>query len=287
MIDVSIIIVNFNTEELILNCIDSILKETKGLSFEIIVVDNASPQRPVRLSNLSDIHYVQSPANVGFGRGNNLGVKYAKGKYLFFLNPDTILLNNAIAIFFHYMEENPDVGVCGGNLFNKDLKPTHSFEIMPPSIISEMFVLLSLVNKRGGDFNYTDKSKSVAFIVGADLFIKTDLFREIGGFDTDFFMYFEETYLCYQVKKCGYGVINVPQAHIIHLIGKSSSFQEKKERMYLKSRKLYLIKRYNKLYYIICNIVYVITCLSRILLFGILFNKQKLVEWTNKFKAFF
>ena len=291
MVDVSVIIVNYNTEQLVLDCIDSIIKETKGLSYEIIIIDNASPQKPIKLPTLSRVRYIESSVNIGFGKGNNLGAKYAKGKYLFCLNPDTILLNNAIAILFRHMEGTPQTGVCGGNLFTMDMKPTHSFEMIPPSITSELVVIFSFFNKlkNGGvnrDFNHTNKPLSVAFIVGADLFIRTNLYNEIGGFDEDFFMYFEETYLCYQVKKQGYDVVNIPQAHIIHLVGKSSPFQEEKEKTYLHSRKKYLIKRYNKTYYMACNIIYVIACLSRILLFGILHNNSKMVFWINKLKSF-
>ena len=226
--------------------------------------------------------------NIGFGKGNNLGAKYAKGKYLFCLNPDTILLNNAIAILFRYMEATSQTGVCGGNLYTKNMKPTHSFEMISPSITSEAIVLFSPFNKSGAncDFNHTNEPVSVAFIVGADLFIRTNLYNEIGGFDEDFFMYFEETYLCYQVKKRGYDVVSMPQAHIIHLVGKSFIFQEKKEKLYLQGRKCYLTKRYSKSYYIVCNVIYAITCLSRILIFGILGNKQKVVWWKNKLKSF-
>lgn len=287
MIDVSIVIVNYNTEQLILNCIDSILKETKGLSFEIIVVDNASPTPPMKLRKMSSVvQYIQSTVNLGFGRGNNLGAKSAKGKYIFCLNPDTVLINNAIGIFFHYMEEFPKTGVCGGNLFYADLSPAHSFEILPDSITSEIYKLFGVFKKwKGASFNFGNKPQSVAYIVGADLFIRTDIFKKLGGFDEGFFMYFEETYLCYEVKKMGYDIVNIPQAKIVHLEGKSPIFLKEKERIFQISRKLYFTKRYNFVYYMFCNLIYCITCLSRILLFKMLQKESKVEEWKNKFKS--
>lgn len=285
--NVSIIIVNYNTEELTLNCIKSIIDKTHKVSYEIIIVDNASPIYPQRLSQHDNILYIQSDINLGFGKANNLGATHSSGDVLFFLNPDTILINDAISILYEYLHNHPETGICGGNLFSIDMEPAHSFRKVSPSILSEIHDLLNrrdILLKKIHDFNYSDSPLEVAYITGADLCIRKSLFNNIGGFNNDFFMYFEESYLCHLVQKKGYNIICIPEAHIIHLEGKSFIFKERREKLYLKGRKLYLCKRYGSFYYYLCNIIYFISCISRILAFTLIHNKEKAKTWKSKFK---
>ena len=133
-LDVSIILVNYNTEELLVHAIKSVYEHSKGFTFEIIVVDNHSRNSPKDRLNTEfgqQVVYIPMAENVGFGRANNAGIKIARGKYLFLLNTDTYLLNNAIFILKEYMDAHPDVGSSGGNLFTADLKPTYSYHRVP------------------------------------------------------------------------------------------------------------------------------------------------------------
>ncbi|MDC5348150.1 glycosyltransferase, partial [Acinetobacter baumannii] len=116
--DVSIIIVNYNTYNLVLQCIESVIKNTKKISYEIIVVDNNSPNREIEKLNeiYPNVKLVLNTKNSGFGIANNIGNKYANGKFLFLLNSDTIVLDNSIYTLYKFMVENPCVGACGGNL---------------------------------------------------------------------------------------------------------------------------------------------------------------------------
>jgi len=128
--DVSIIIVNYNTAKLLMDAIDSVFEKTEGVTYEIIIVDNNSPSNPkdILIERYGDkIIYLGLSENIGFGRANNEAAKIAKGRNLFFLNPDTILLNNAVKILSDYLDDNPCVGCCGGNLVDRDGKPTKSF----------------------------------------------------------------------------------------------------------------------------------------------------------------
>ena len=128
--DVSIIIVNYNTLELTKNTIDSVNEKTKDLNYEIILVDNASTDGSVEFFEKeykNKIIFIKNDENLGFGRANNRGIKIAKGKYVFLLNSDTLLINNAIKILFDFMEKNNNCGVCGGNLYTLTLQPTNSF----------------------------------------------------------------------------------------------------------------------------------------------------------------
>lgn len=282
--DVSIIIVNYNTEKLILDCLDSIYEKTKEIEFEIIVVDNNSPQKPKFLKKDKRIQYIQSDTNLGFGRANNLGAEYAKGEFIFCLNPDTILVNNAIKILHNYICKNLSIGICGGNLLSNDMKHIHSFCMIPPGIWNEIISLFKL-GRLYPQYNLSQKVIDVEYITGADLMINRNLFNKIDGFDKDFFMYYEETFLCHEVKSLGYRIVNVPQALIIHLEGKSFNLNKHKEMLLYSGRKLYLIKRYNKYYYSVCNFIHFITCMSRLLIFAN--NKEKRHLWSYKLKLLF
>ena len=170
--DVSIIVVNYNTEKLILNCLDSIYEKTEGLDFEIIVVDNNSPNKPQVLKVDSRIEYIQSETNLGFGKANNLGAQYAKGKYLFCLNPDTILINNAVKELYKFMIEHKDIGICGANLYQANMSAGHSYEMLSPGIRQEIINSRHCSSKRyNEDFNITNSPKEVAHVVGAALMI--------------------------------------------------------------------------------------------------------------------
>lgn len=232
--DVSIIIVNYNTIGLTEQCIRSVIEHTKDLEYEIIVVDNASGDDiekdiPALFSNSGcRILCKKLKENVGFGRGNNEGFKMAQGKYLFCLNPDTILTNNAVKILRDFLEEHDDAGACGGNLFSRDMRPNHSFRRMLPGFKWELDLLLfGKIDKclHGDDteFNYSGKPLEVGYITGADLMMRRDVAKAVGGFSPDFFMYFEETDLCSKIRRTGYKIMSVPEAQIIHLEGGSFS----------------------------------------------------------------
>lgn len=285
--DVSIIFVNYNTEKLIIDCINSIYEKTKGITFEIIVVDNASKNDTSVLQHDKRITYIQSPQNLGFGGANNLGVKYAKGEYLFFLNPDTLLINNAIYILYNYLQNNPDVGICGGNLYDINKNPAHSYRIIAPGILSEIYTLVSGIPFKyflHEDFNPTSSPIRVAYVTGADLLIRASVFKKVGGFDKQFFMYFEETYLCREVSKLKYRIYNVPQAQIIHFEGKSFEWKQQREEMYFQSRRTYIISQCGKLSCYICDLIYAITCITRIILFTLKKNNKKRKFWIYRLK---
>lgn len=282
--DVSIIIVNYNTETLILNCLDSIYEKTKGLTFEVFVIDNNSPNKPDILKNDKRIIFIQSDENLGFGKANNLGAKDAKGKYLFCLNPDTILINNAIKELYDFINTHSECGVCGSNLFHKDMTPGHSYDTLEPGIWQEFIQSRSFTYKKfNEDFNRTNYPKEVPHVVGASLMISKKLFDEIGGFNKDFFMYLEETYLCYEVRKRGYKIYNIPTSKIIHLEGQSFTLKKKYEDIFAIGRKTYLIKRYGKLYFFISNLFYSFNCIINVIYFCIKNKKEEKDIWTYRF----
>lgn len=255
--DVSIIIVNYNTLDLTRKCIESVINQSKDFSYEIILVDNASSDGSKSFFEKCDsIKYIYSTKNLGFGLGNNLGIDLATGKYLLFLNSDTLLLNNAIKILYDFMEDNETVGVCGGNLFDSNMEPTISFERNRPSLISVLNDLFGsriykLLYGKNLTFNFTDRPISVGYVSGADMMVRKKIINQVGGFSKDFFMYYEETELTDRINKLGYSIYSVPFAKVQHLEGKSFGkdvvlFNEKKETIKLESFMVYLKKCHPK-----------------------------------------
>ena len=263
--NVSIIIVNYKVAPLIIDCVNSIEEKTKEIFYEIIVIDNDSQDDSLSILKKdlgNQIILIESDKNLGFGKANNLGAKYAKGDYMFFLNPDTILINDAISILYHYLETNKEVGVAGGNLYDEtgtDAAPSFCKEF--DSIDSErknssyIGLLKNKLNRKKhsiqrNDFNYTDQPIDVSYIFGADMMMPKTLFDKIGGFDKDFFMYAEEAELQWRILQLGYRIVNCPDAKIIHLEGRSTKqqneFNERQFCMRMNGMMLFFDKAYGQ-----------------------------------------
>lgn len=276
--DVSIIIVNHNTCNLAAKCIHSIFEKTKSVSFEVILVDNASTDdSKIYFSAEPRITYIYSDENLGFGRANNKGLSVACGRNILFLNPDTLLINDAVGILSNYLDGHNEAGACGGNLFNEAMHPTHSFQRLLPSIVYELNLCLSRLPEKwlcphSCNFNYTNREIAVPHITGADLMVKKQLLDQIGAFAEEFFMYYEETDLCCRIKKTYAKIISVPSAKIQHLEGRSFGpnclVNENRLRLQEESRMIYYRKHYSHAYINIVNAIYWITLTVRILIFG-------------------
>lgn len=276
-IDVSIIIVNYNTSSLIFDCIKSIYNKNENVNYEIIIVDNDSPDNSgslLKMNYASDerVIVVLLKENIGFGKANNVGIGYAKGRNVLFLNPDTILINESVKILSNYLDSNDKVGAVGGNLFDINNQPTHSFHRTFPSIFSEFSAVCFHIPEyirygKNQRFNYTGLALSVAYITGADLMVKKNVLDKVGSFSPEFFMYYEETELCWRIKNAGYDIVSYPISEIQHLEGKSSSNMKRKASIVFCSRELYYKKIHKtNLYYFIANIFFCIYCLEHIIL---------------------
>lgn len=251
--DVSVIIVNYNTKEMTQNCIDSIFKYTKDVSFEIILVDNASTDGSKEYFEQDNrLKYIFSAENLGFGNANNWGYKYATGKYIFLLNSDTILLNNAIGLFFKMAEceTNKSIGCWGTMLYDSN----HNIIVSYGRFLSlwrdlyTQFILLPISKFTKiklsfflDEYNYKTTNNIVDFISGADLFMKKSVADEFGLFDPNYFLYCEETDMQkrYATNNIFSKIIESPK--IIHLQGGSQQHGRN-----LKSN---LIKLKSKVYY--------------------------------------
>ncbi|MGI5055096.1 glycosyltransferase family 2 protein [Treponema socranskii] len=238
--DVSIIIVNYNTRELTKNCLLSIYEKTKEINFEIIVSDNGSKdgsQDMIR-TQFPEVNLIENNANLGFGTANNRALAVAKGKYVFYLNSDTILLNNAVKIFFDHWENAVDkdtIGALGANLLDTQGHIIHSYgdfpdidSVMKDTIkalygTSKLTLLNVLFRKQISSYNQNSSEKKILgevdSIIGADLFLKND---EHAYFDEHYFMYCEETDLQYRLARQGKKRLLIDGPKIIHLNGASS-----------------------------------------------------------------
>ena len=229
--DVSVIIVNYNTSDLLRDCIKSIHEKTTGIDYEIIVVDNDSHDGSVKMihESFSEVRVIQAGGNLGFGRANNLGMESAVGRYLFLLNSDTILLNNAIKIFFDRAEklkkDGCRFGALGSVLLDRNTNTCHSYGsfITPTGELKELMAkyLRFLKNINNNHPPKVEDSLDVDYITGADMFVPAEVFYQTGGFDPDFFMYCEEVDWQKRMAEAGYRRIVIDGPEIIHLEGGS------------------------------------------------------------------
>ena len=267
--DVSIIIVNYNTLQLTQNCIDSIYRHTEGLEFEVIVIDNnSSDNSKAVLEQDPRIKYIYSKENMGFGRANNVGMMLARGDYFFLLNSDTLLVNNAIKEFYDKVSSQPQLAFYGGLLLDHSMNVTHSYSNLP-TMYSELNSLISsyaLKLLRGQDKQHLSSFPSndffeVGYVTGADLFFNRKLYDKFGGFDSSFFLYYEETDWQARLKKEGIKSYILQGPSIIHLEGASSKGKNGKKKtltkkIYEKSKFHYFDRHYNVVYSYCFRVLY-------------------------------
>ncbi len=222
---ISVIIVTYNSEKSIRNCLSSVF--SNQLETEVIVVDNNSNDKTVEVVKQSPkVKLIQNSENLGFGKANNIAVKIASGDFLFFLNPDCVLENNTIKNLVSYLDSNSNVAVVGPKLLNSDNSVQTEITRFP-NLLSESFTLLRL-HRVGFLKNFVypkldyEKTQEVEHLMGAALLIRREIFEEVGGFDEKFFLWFEETDLLKRIKDLGYKIIYYTEARVNHLIGQST-----------------------------------------------------------------
>ena len=231
--EVSIIIVNYNTQKLTCACIDSVIAKITGIDYEIILVDNASTDgSQEHFCRDERIKFIEAGMKLGFGKAKNLGVNQAKGDYVFFLNSDTLLLNNAIYEMWHYCEEHKEdnIGGLGCILCDGNNQRCHSYAKLNTwkDIVKSYF--LAPYNKTKAKeimaMDAEDESKDafeVGYVTGADLFVPRRVLEECGCFDPDFFMYSEEAEMQWRFQKHGYRNMIIKSPKIMHLEGMSQT----------------------------------------------------------------
>lgn len=225
--DISFIILNYKHKGLLQNCLQSIINsDMKGLKYEIIVVDNASHDGVEQMlaNNFSNLIFIASKKNRGFGAGNNLGIRQAQGKYVVILNPDTMALRDAFQSLFNFMETNPKVGIVGPQALNPDGTLQHTrcryHDLITPIYRRTPLQKLAVIQKKLDFFLTKDKNYESTmptdWLFGFCLCARKNVIEQVGLFDERFFLGFEDTDLCRKVWRAGHEVWYYPQAKLIH-----------------------------------------------------------------------
>jgi GT2 family glycosyltransferase len=229
VINISIIIINYNCLDLLDNCLASIFQFTTDCSFEIIVVDNHSTEGDVEqvTSKYSNVLLIKNERNVGFSAANNNGFTYAQGKYILILNNDTVFHENTLKIIFDFAESLNRESFIGCKLLNED--GSHQFSLMDFDTIStalsenlfiyQLFPRSKLLNRFHLNYKPMDNPIEVDAVKGAFIFCTASSIKKMNGFDTNFFFYGEETDLCYRFKKIGGKIYYFPNTSVYHLGG--------------------------------------------------------------------
>lgn len=303
----SIIIVSWNVKEDLGNCLRSIEENKPHEIFEIIVVDNASTDGSVETikKNFPDVKIIVNSENRGFSAANNQAIKIAKGKYVFLLNPDTIIYQNSLDALITFLDGNEDVGACGPKFLDADGKAHFSVGYAPSfrALLYGRTFLRSLgifrrqhkkITTRKFDF---EKYSDVEQLSGAALMIRRSVMEEIGLMDESFFMYYEDVDLCLRIRKAGYRIVYVPDSIITHIGGKSSEQVSARKRIML-YRSLFIFFRKHRGRFatglfglifkpgvIIDHILNILSAIVAYLIFTLLLDRRRLLKSLNKIKS--
>lgn len=263
----SIIIVNYNAEHYLENCLRSIYAETKQIPFDIWIVDNDSKDESVSMTrrNFPLVNLIENKGNPGFARANNQAIQKSTADYILLLNPDTLVLENAIEKMVKFMDENPQTGIAGCKVLNEDrtLQLACRRSIPSPGVAFFRLTGLSKLfpnSKKLAKYNLTylnaDEANEVDAVSGAFLMIRRKVVDKIGSLDERFFMYGEELDWCIRTKKAGWKVMYYPDAEIIHYKGECSKSNSRKAAFeFYRSMYLFHKKHFADNYNPIINII--------------------------------
>ena len=234
--NLSIVIVNYQTYELTRDTINSILEYSYPFTYEIIVVDNASSDDSlVRLKDYfkDKVTFIASSENKGFAAGNNQALRQVNSDYVLLLNSDTVVWQNCLEEIYNYMENHSDVGACGCRVRLENGELDKACKRTFPNVKNSFFRLFHIpTNSRDDNYNLTDLPDDEVYeidcLTGAFMFIRKTALDEVGFLDETFFMYGEDIDLCYRIKKADWKIVYYGKSSITHFKGASSKKQKNK-----------------------------------------------------------
>lgn len=254
MFDIAVILINYNSTEHTINCVNSIIEKTsQNISYQIIITDNCSEKDEyLKLKSYCDslqngtIKLYRNTINAGFGGGNMFGLQFANANYYAFVNNDTLFKNDCLSILKTALDTNQNIGIAGAQAFKENgdfMISLDHFASPIREILGRNF--LEIINPK----KYPKRKKKyqnplkVNFVPGSFMFVIANDFNQVGGFDTNIFLYYEETDLCIRLSKIAKYAYLVPEAEFIHFHGASTprSMAIKKE---LKISLLYIIRKH-------------------------------------------
>jgi GT2 family glycosyltransferase len=239
---VSIIIVSYETRELLAECLTSLARGVGDVPVEIVVVDNASTDGSADMveRDFPQVKLIRSSENAGFAAANNLAMVQASGDYLFFLNPDTLLTCNTLPKLVRFLDERPQAAVAGAGLTYPGGR-YQAFSFRFPSLFREFWnvfpelkwlfkvravgkLLVSVFHVTSSNWSESTQPRAVECVNGAAFFARASAVRDMNGFDSTFFLYHEEMDLCTRLRKSNWQVWTCPQAQVIHYDAQSSGY---------------------------------------------------------------
>lgn len=229
--DVSVVIVNWNTRDLLNQALHSLYEETRGVDFEAIVVDNGSTDGSAELieSKWSGVKLVALPRNVGFTSGNNAGIAEARGRHVLLLNSDTIVLPTTLKGLAGFLDRHADVGCAGPRHLNADLSLQRSMDDFPTLFadfasytgLARVRPIERFLASRFAWWSSHDEQREVGWVNGSCIMVRREVIDQVGGLDEGFFIYGEELDWCYRMREAGWRVCFTPDAEVIHLGGQA------------------------------------------------------------------
>lgn len=259
ILDLSIIIVSWNVKELLRNCLKSIYAQTKTVSFEVSVVDNASSDGSVEMveEEFPQVKLIKNNENLGFAKANNQGIRQSTGKYILLLNPDTIVVDDALANMVLFMDERRDVGAVGPRILTPDNSvqltcgrhfPTPLTELWDFTKLSYLFPRSRIFGRSLMSFWLHNDTREVDLLSGACMMVRREVIEQIGLMDEHFFLFAEEADWCYRIRRNGWKIYFDADAEVIHFWGQSVKLSLANTA--LESRKstyLFFMKHYGRL----------------------------------------
>lgn len=252
IMDLSIIIVNWNTKKLLFDCLESVYRTVRKASFEVIVVDNGSTDGSVQAVSKAypAVRLIANTKNHGFAKANNMALKKMNGKCAVLLNSDTIVKDSAFDRMLDFMERHPQAGVCGPQLLNGDGSKQNSTGVFPTlfaEFTSKSLTRIFLPRAYKEAFGSKDirlmEPAIVDFIMGACMMVRKQVLDHVGMLDEDYFFFYEEIDWCFRMKKAGWHVYHIPNVEIYHFGGQSTKNISLKARAESwRSRYLFFIK---------------------------------------------
>ncbi len=254
MVDLSVLIVNWNVRDLLRRCLQSLLANSPACTLEIIVVDNGSTDGSGEMvrTEFPQVHLIANTDNRGFPAANNQGLAVARGRYVLLLNPDTEVIGNALETMVAFADAHPDVGIVGPQLLNPDgtvqssrrrfptlatalLESTWLQPYAPRRLLSRYYVL----------DRPDDEIQDVDWVTGAALMARGEAIEQVGPLDEGFFMYSEELDWCRRFREAGWRVVYLPTARVIHHVGKSSEQVLPARHIHFQTSKVRYFRKYH------------------------------------------
>jgi GT2 family glycosyltransferase len=246
--DFSVIIVNWNTKDLLCQCLDSLTQTLKKIDTEIFVVDNGSTDGSVAAvrEKFPGVRLIENTVNMGFARANNQAIYQSSGEYLLFLNPDTRVKDEAIPTMLSFMSCHAKAGLVGAQLLNADGSKQNSianFPSLATELLNKSLLRRFFPEKFPGKEREYPGPIEVDSVIGACMLVRRETVEQVGLFDEGYFLFLEETDWCYRMKKAGWKIYHIPRAEILHFQGKSAGAEKGKARLeYYRSRYHYFRK---------------------------------------------